>query len=69
MQSDDGEVLRGAEKMAAELSRLMGEPVDRQKALRWAVNGTIPARKAGHFWFTTKSALREHFRPRPANAA
>jgi hypothetical protein len=66
MQNDDGEVLRGGKKMAAELSRLLDEPIDPQKAIRWAVNGTIPARKAGVFWCTTKAALRDHFRPKNA---
>jgi hypothetical protein len=62
--SDDGEVLFGGAAIAEEIARLTGKPISSDQAYRWAKNGTIPAKKAGAFVVTTKTALRESFQPR-----
>ena len=58
-----GEVLRGADQIAAYLRLLMNDPnLSDRTARRWLLERRIPSKgKLGRDWLSTKILLRRHF--------
>ena len=58
-----GEVLRGADQIAAYLRILMDDPnISDRTARRWLLERKIPNNgKLGRDWISTKTLLRRHF--------